>query len=210
MVRVLIVDDHESFRSGLRALLASAADVEVVDEAASGEQALALLPGAQPDVVLMDLAMPGMGGIEATARLVRTHPHVRVLVLSMSDDDDSVLAAVRAGARGYVLKGARRSEILRSIRAVAEGEAIFGPAIAARLTGYFGQMGRVPEDPFPELTEREKEVLALLARHLTNPQIAARLGLSDKTVRNHVSNVLAKLQVSDRAQAILRAREAGL
>ncbi|WP_344236592.1 response regulator transcription factor [Actinocorallia libanotica] len=210
MVRVLIVDDHESFRSGLRALLASAADVEVVDEAASGEQALALLPGAQPDVVLMDLAMPGMGGIEATVRLVRTHPHVRVLVLSMSDDDDSVLAAVRAGARGYVLKGARRSEILRSIRAVAEGEAIFGPAIAARLTGYFGQMGRVPDDPFPELTEREKEVLALLARHLTNPQIAARLGLSDKTVRNHVSNVLAKLQVSDRAQAILRAREAGL
>ncbi|WP_106397014.1 response regulator transcription factor [Actinocorallia populi] len=210
MLRVLIVDDHESFRSGLRALLASAADVEVVDEAASGEQALALLPGAQPDVVLMDLAMPGMGGIEATARIARTHPHVRVLVLSMSDDDDSVLAAIRAGARGYVLKGARRGEILRSLHAVAEGEAIFGPVVAARLADYFGRMGRVPADPFPELTEREKEVLSLLARHLSNPQIAARLGLSAKTVRNHVSNVLAKLRVSDRAQAIIRAREAGL
>jgi len=210
MLRVLIVDDHEPFRSGLRALLSSVPDIEVVEEAASGEQALALLPGVQPDVVLMDLAMPGMGGIEATGRILRTHPHIRVLVLSMSDDDDSVLAAIRAGARGYLLKGARRSEILRSLRAVAEGEAIFGPAIAARLTDYFGQMGRRPEEPFPELTGREREVLSLLARHLTNPQIAARLGLSDKTVRNHVSNVFAKLQVADRAQAILRAREAGL
>jgi len=210
MLRVLIVDDHEPFRSGLRALLSSSPDLEVVDEAASGEQALALLPSVQPDVVLMDLTMPGMGGIEATRRIVRTHPHVRILVLSMSDDDDSILAAIRSGARGYLLKGARRNEILRSIHAVAEGEAIFGPAIAARLTGYFGQMGVPREEPFPELTEREREVLALMARHLTNPQIAARLGLSDKTVRNHVSNIFTKLRVPDRAQAILRAREAGL
>ncbi|ACZ84440.1 transcriptional regulatory protein LiaR [Streptosporangium roseum] len=209
MVRILLVDDHPGFRAGLRALLAAAEGIEVVDEAANGEQALALVGRAQPDVVLMDLAMPGMGGIAATERLVHDHPHIRVIVLSMSDDDDSVFAAMRAGARGYVLKGARKAELVRSVQAVAEGEAIFGPAIAARLTGYFTERER-SEPALPELTRREREILGLVAEHLTNPQIAARLGLSQKTVRNHVSAVFSKLQVADRAHAIMRAREAGL
>ncbi|GGK58097.1 DNA-binding response regulator [Planomonospora parontospora subsp. parontospora] len=209
MIRILLVDDHAGFRAGLRALLSAAEGIEVADEAASGEQALALVGRAQPDVVLMDLAMPGMGGVAATERLTRDHPHVRVVVLSMSDDDDSVFAAMRAGARGYVLKGARKAELVRSVQAAAEGEAIFSPAIAARMTAYFAERER-SEPALPELTRREREILALVAEHLTNPQIAARLGLSQKTVRNHVSAVFAKLQVADRAQAIMRAREAGL
>ncbi|MGI5160064.1 response regulator [Microbispora sp. CA-102843] len=209
-IRVLLVDDHSAFRAGLRALLRPLEEVEVADEAASGEQALALLPRVQPDVVLMDLAMPGMGGAAATERITRDNPHVRVLVLSMADDDDAVFAALRAGARGYVLKGARRAELVRAILAVAEGEAIFGPALAARLMGYFSDLGRKPEPSFPELTPREREILGLVAGHLTNVQIAARLGLSQKTVRNHVSSIFAKLRVADRAEAIMRARESGL
>nr|WP_221473336.1 response regulator transcription factor [Planomonospora venezuelensis] len=209
----MLVDDHAGFRAGLRALLSAVEGVEVADEAASGEQALALVGRAQPDVVLMDLTMPGMGGIAATERLVRDHPHVRVIVLSMSDDDDSVFAAMRAGARGYVLKGARKAELVRSVQAVADGEAIFGPAIAARMAEYFAgreRGGPAPGAALPELTRREREILGLVAGHLTNPQIAARLGLSQKTVRNHVSAIFTKLQVADRAQAIMRAREAGL
>ncbi|MEV4516037.1 response regulator transcription factor [Dactylosporangium sp. NPDC049525] len=210
-VRVLIVDDHAHFRAGLRALLATTDEVEVCGEAASGEEALTALPRCQPDVVLLDLAMPGMGGITATQRILETNPHVRVLVLSMADDDDSVFAALRAGARGYVLKGARRVEIIRAVRVVADGEAIFGPVIATRLMGYFANVDREPPAAtIPGLTQREHEILTLVAQHLTNPQIAARLGLSQKTVRNHVSNVFAKLQVADRAQAIDLAREAGL
>jgi DNA-binding NarL/FixJ family response regulator len=210
-VRVLIVDDHAHFRSGLRALLATTDEIEVCGEAASGEEALTALDRAQPDVVLLDLAMPGMGGIAATARILAASPHVRVLVLSMADDDDSVFAALRAGARGYVLKGARRVEIIRAVRVVADGEAIFGPAIATRLMGYFANVDRDPPTPtIPGLTSREHEILGLVAQHLTNPQIAARLGLSQKTVRNHVSNIFAKLQVADRSQAIDLAREAGL
>ena len=208
-IRVLLVDDHAPFRAGLHALLATSPDIEVCGEAASGEEALAVLGRLQPDVVLLDLTMPGMGGIAATERLVRMSPHVRVLILSMADDDDSVFAALRAGARGYVLKGARRVEIIRSVRVVADGEAIFGPAIATRLMGYFAGLDRA-EPAFPELTAREREILALIAQHLTNPQIAARLGLSTKTVRNHVSNIFAKLQVADRAQAISMARQQGL
>ncbi|MEV8631238.1 response regulator transcription factor [Streptosporangium sp. NPDC051023] len=209
MVRVLLVDDHAGFRAGLRTLLSAAEEIEVVEEVASGEQALAVVGRVQPDVVLMDLTMPGMGGVAATERLVRDHPHIRVVVLSMSDDDDSVFAAMRAGARGYVLKGARKAELVRSIQAVAEGEAIFGPAIAARLVGYFAERER-GEPALPELTRREREILRLMAEHMTNPQIAARLGLSQKTVRNHVSAVFTKLQVADRAHAIIRAKEAGL
>ncbi|MEV4284888.1 response regulator transcription factor [Nonomuraea bangladeshensis] len=214
MIRILVADDHAGFRAGLRTLLATAEGIDVADEAASGEQALALAGRIQPDVVLMDLDMPGMGGIAATERLTRDHPHIRVLVLSMSDDDDSVFAAVRAGARGYVVKGARKAELVRSVQTVAEGGAVFGPALASRLAAYFSPPpsgGRAETAaPLPALTPREREILALIAGHLTNPQIAARLGLSQKTVRNHVSAVLAKLQVADRAQAILRAREAGL
>jgi DNA-binding NarL/FixJ family response regulator len=207
-VRVLIADDHPHFRDGLRALLLSAPDIEVVGEAKDGEEAISRAARLQPDVVLMDLNMPGTGGIEATRRILHTSPHISVLVISMYEDDDSVFAALKAGARGYLLKGALKAEILRAIRAVVSGEAIFGPAIARRLMQYFAApRPETPPEAFPELTEREREILELIARHETNPEIAHRLHLSPKTVRNHVSN---KLQVADRAQAIIRAREAGL
>lgn len=210
-VRVLIADDHPHFREGLKALLLSAPDLEVVGEAGDGEETVTLATELQPDVVLMDLNMPGTGGIEATRRVLHTSPHISVLVVSMHEDDDSVFAALQAGARGYLLKGALKAEILRAIRAVTGGEAIFGPAIAKRLMQYFAApRPRAPKDFFPELTEREHEILALIAQHQTNPEIAKRLSLSQKTVRNHVSNIFTKLQVSDRAQAIIRAREAGL
>lgn len=209
-IRVLVADDHDRFRQGLRALLASAPDLEVAGDVATGDDAVARARVLQPDVVLMDLRMPGVDGIEATRRIMDTSPHTAVLVLTMLEDDDSVFAAMRAGARGYLLKGALKAEILRAVRAVASGEAIFGAAIARRLTEFFAapRVGG-PGQAFPELTEREQEVLALVAQHRTNPEIADRLGLSPKTVRNHVSNVFAKLQVADRAEAIARAREAG-
>lgn len=207
-IRVLLVDDHPAFRAGLTALLAPVQEITIVDEVASGEQALAVIHRVQPDVVLMDLTMPGMGGAEATERILRDHPHVRVLVLSMSDDDASVFAALRAGARGYVVKGARRAELSRSIQAVAAGEAVFGPAIAGRLIGYFSGPSR-REQSLPELTPREREILTLMTSRLSNPQIAERLGLSQKTVRNHASNIFAKLHVADRASAVNRARESG-
>jgi DNA-binding NarL/FixJ family response regulator len=211
LIRVLIGDDHPHFRDGLRALLLSAPDLEVVGEAGNGEEAISLAAELQPDVILMDLNMPGVGGIEATRRILRTSPHIAILVISMFEDADSVFAALQAGARGYLLKGALKAEILRSIRAVSSGEAIFGPSIAKRLIQYFaGPHPSAPPDAFPELTEREREILTLIARHETNPEIAKRLYLSPKTVRNHVSNIFTKLQVADRAQAIIRAREAGL
>jgi DNA-binding NarL/FixJ family response regulator len=210
-IRILVADDHPHFRDGLRALLLSAPDLEVVGEAEDGEKAISLAARLQPDVILMDLNMPGTGGIEATRRILRTSPHISILVISMFEDDDSVFAALQAGARGYLLKGALKAEILRAIRAVTSGEAIFGPSIAKRLMNYFATPHpSAPKDAFPELTEREYEILALIARHQTNPEIARRLHLSPKTVRNHVSNIFTKLQVSDRAQAIIRAREAGL
>jgi DNA-binding NarL/FixJ family response regulator len=210
-IRVLIADDHPHFRKGLRALLSSATDLEVVAEAGDGEGAISLATDLQPDVIIMDLHMPGVGGIEATRRILRSSPHISVLVLSMFEDDDSIFAALQAGARGYLLKGALKAEILRAIRSVTSGEAIFGPIIAKRLINYFAvPRPSAPADAFPELTEREHEILALMAQHQTNPEIARRLQLSPKTIRNHVSNVFTKLQVADRAQAIIRAREAGL
>jgi DNA-binding NarL/FixJ family response regulator len=211
LIRVLIADDHPHFRDGLRALLLSAPDLEVVGEAGDGEEAISLAVELQPDVILMDLNMPGVEGIEATRRILRTSPHIAILVVSMFEDDDSVFAALQAGARGYLLKGALKAEILRSIRAVSSGEAIFGPSIAKRLMQYFASSRpSAPPDALPELTDREREILTLIAQHETNPEIARRLYLSPKTVRNHVSNIFTKLQVADRAQAIIRAREAGL
>jgi DNA-binding NarL/FixJ family response regulator len=211
IVRVLIADDHPVFRNGLRALLASVPEMEVVGEATTGDEAVALAASAQPDVALMDLQMPGMGGIEATRRILDASPHIRVLVVTMFDDEDSVFAALRAGARGYMLKGASPREMLRAIAAVGDGEAIFSPAIAQRLLDFFAaSRAAAPPLPFPELTEREREILTLVVQGRTNPQIATHLGLSLKTVRNHMSNIFNKLQVADRAQAILRAREAGL
>ncbi|WP_308819109.1 response regulator transcription factor [Pseudonocardia alni] len=209
-IRTLLVDDHAPFRAGLRTLLATAPDVDVCGEAATGEEAVESVVALHPDVVLLDLTMPGAGGVAATERIVAASPHARVLVLSMSGDDDSVLAALRAGARGYLLKGAARAEILHAVRTVAGGEAILGPSVASRLPALLAPVPPAPPPPFPELSAREREVLAGLAAGLTNPRIAARLGLSEKTVRNHVSAVLAKLGVAHRADAADRARAAGL
>jgi DNA-binding NarL/FixJ family response regulator len=210
-ITLLLADDHAHFREGLRALVLAAPDIAIIGEAATGDEAISLAATLQPDVILMDINMPGANGIEATRRILHTSPHISVLVLTMFDDDDSVFAALRAGARGYLLKGALKAEILRAIRGVSSGEAIFGPAIARRLMSYFaGLKPTMPPQAFPELTDREREILALIAQHHTNPEIAERLSLSQKTVRNHVSNIFSKLQVVDRAQAIIRAREAGL
>jgi DNA-binding NarL/FixJ family response regulator len=209
-IRVLIADDHPLFRDGLRGLLASRDGLDVVGEAASGQEAVTLAASAFPDVVVMDLHMPGLNGIDATRRIMAASPHTAVLVLTMFSDDDSVFAAMRAGARGYLLKGAGQVEIVQAIQTVARGEAVFGPAIADRVLAYFSGPQPAPAEAFPELTEREREVLELLARGELNAAIGRRLGLSPKTIRNHVSNIFAKLQVADRAQAVIRAREAGL
>ncbi len=209
-IRVLIADDHPLFRDGLRALLTAAPDMEPVGEAGDGEEAIALAAELQPDVALMDIQMPGLNGIEATRRIVQTTPHIQVLVVTMYEDDDSVFAALRAGARGYLLKGANQQETLRALRAVGNGEAIFGPAIARRVLGFFSTPKPAPPQAFPELTDREREVLSLIAQGQSNQEIAERLCLSLKTVRNHVANICSKLQVADRTQAALRAREVGL
>lgn len=210
-IRVLIADDHAVFRDGLRRLLKLIPDVEVVGEAATGAQALDQAMRLQPDVILMDLQMPDLNGIDATRRVLEMSPHVGVLVLTMFEDDDSVFAAMRVGARGYLLKGADRGEIARAIKAVASGEAIFSQAIAHRMMQYFAAIQpQAARQPFPELTEREREVLDLIAHGHNNAEIADQLCLSTKTVRNHVSNIFNKLQVADRAQAIILARDAGL
>ncbi|HEY0642388.1 MAG TPA: response regulator transcription factor [Nocardioides sp.] len=209
--RVLVADDHEDFRRGLEALLAAAPDVEVVGTAADGAMAVALALDLQPDVVLMDLHMPRVNGSDATAQIVQSSPHIGVLVLTMMEDEESVFAAVRAGARGYLLKGARRGEITRAVQAVGAGEVIFGPGIADRVMAYFaGARSRPTAGAFPDLTDRERVVLGLIAEGKENGEIARQLDLSVKTVRNHASNIFAKLQVAHRAQAIVKAREAGL
>ncbi len=210
-ITILIADDHTEFREGLRALLETAVDLKLVGEATTGEEAITMAAGLQPDVILMDINMPGLNGIEATRRILYRSPHIAILMLTMFDDDASVFAAVRAGARGYILKGALKVEIFRAIRAVSSGEAIFGPAIARKLINYFAApRPAAPPQTFPELTDREREILALMAQHFTNPEIAERLSISQKTVRNQVSNIFSKLQVVDRAEAIIRARAAGL
>ena len=209
--RVVVADDHPTFRRGLAALLGSLDDVELVGEAADGDAAIALVAQTLPDVVVMDLNMPGVNGIEATRRIVAAHPTVAVLVLTMLDEDESVFAAMRAGARGYVVKGADTGDVLRALESVARGDAVFGPAVASRVLSYLTRPLSA-RDPvlFPELTDREREILELLARGKTNSEIARTLVVSPKTVRNHVSNVFTKLQVRDRGDAIARARDAGL
>lgn len=210
-LRLLLVDDHPLVREGLRALLTTLPDMMIVGEASDGEEAVTMALGLQPDIMLMDLHLPKLNGIEATRRIVETSPHIGILVLTMLGDDDSVFGAMRAGARGYLLKGAGKAEVLRAITVVAHGEAIFSPQIAQRLMHYFTNMRPViPEQAFPDLTEREREVLALIVDGKSNAQIADLLVLSPKTVSNHISNIFSKLQVVDRTQAVMRAREAGL
>jgi len=209
-IRVVIADDHTLFREGLRALLGSIPDIRVVGEAASGQETVAQATALQPDVILMDIQMPDMNGIEATRQILRASPHVGIVILTMYKDDDSVFAAMRAGARGYVLKGVDQAVLLRALQAVASGECLFSPEIAQRLMAFFASLGRAPLPlEFPDLTDREREVLGLIAQGRNNGEIASRLVLSQKTVRNHVSNIFSKLQVADRAQAIIRARDAG-
>jgi DNA-binding NarL/FixJ family response regulator len=210
-IRIVIADDHPLFRAGLRALLESISDTEVVGEAATGEEAVDVALALVPDVVVMDINMPGLNGIDATRRIVDESEDVKVLVMTMHDDDEAVFAAIRAGARGYQLKGAAQDETLRAIRSVANGEAIFGPGIADRLQRFLAATPTLdPGQAFPQLTDRELEILQLLAERRTNAEIAAQLFLSQKTVRNYVSAIFAKLQVADRAEAGLVARAAGL
>ena len=210
-IRVLIADDHPFYREGVRTMLSAAPEIEIVGEAASGDETITQAESLQPDVILMDLKMPGVNGIEATRRILHTSPHIGVLVLTMFEADESVFAAMRAGARGYLLKDADQEELIRAIKAVSRGEAIFSPAIAQRLIHYFAALRPVAADlAFPELTDREREILELMAQGHTNAEIAERLMLRTKTVQNHISNIFSKLQVADRAQAIVRARDAGL
>jgi len=207
-VRVVVADDHPMVRYGIAAVLDDAPEVQLVGEASDGDELLTVVRREQPDVVLTDLSMPGRSGLEAIGDLAAAHPDVGVLVLTMHADDASVLAALRAGARGYLIKGADRAELVRAIAAVADGDAVYGAPIAGRIVGLLS--GAEDQTAFPELTDRERDVLDLMAAGLRNHGIAERLGLSEKTVRNHVSNVLLKLQVPDRTAAALKAREAGL
>jgi len=208
-IKIIIADDHPVFRFGLRTLLSGEADMAVIGEATSGLEAINLADSLQPDLILMDINMPDMNGIEATRQILQHHPAIAILIITMFEDD-TVFTALRAGARGYILKGAEGEETLRAIRAAAGGEAIFSPAIAQRLTRHFAQTPAQTDYPFPELTPREQEILNLIAQGLTNNAIAERLALSPKTVRNLVSNIFSKLQVTDRSEVIIKAREAGL
>ncbi|MCB0034252.1 MAG: response regulator transcription factor [Anaerolineales bacterium] len=211
-IRILVVDDHKLFREGLISLLNTAPETAVVGEAGTGKEAVAQTKETIPDVVLMDIQMPEMNGIEATRRILAEQPDIGVIMLTMLEDDDSLFAAMCAGARGYILKGADKAEVLHTVTAVAEGQALFGPKIASRLTTFF-QKGAQMETavvPFPELTDREREVLVLIAQGLNNSDIATQLYITSKTVSNYISSIFNKLQVADRAQVIVKAREAGL
>jgi len=210
-LRILIADDHPLFRHGIRELLNLAPDIQVISEATTGDEAITQAEALHPDAILMDINMPGINGIEATRRILHNSPHIRILVVTMFEDDATVFAAMRAGARGYILKDAEKENILRAIQAVGKGEAIFSPTIATRLIDFFtSQASTSAKEIFPSLTEREREILQLIARGISNADIARELSLSPKTVYNYVSNILSKLQVVDRAQAVIRAREAGL
>jgi DNA-binding NarL/FixJ family response regulator len=210
-IRVLVVDDHPVFRAGLMAILDDLDDIEVVAQAADGEQAIAEVASHRPDVVLMDLRMPGIGGLGATARITAHHPNTAVIVLTMDSDDDSVFAALRAGARGYLLKEADGDDVQRALHAVSKGEAVFGAGIAERVISFFAtQRVATSADPFPQLTPREREILHFIAQGLDNAAIARRLVLTEKSVRNRVSDILTKLRARSRAEAVALARNAGL
>ena len=208
-IGVLVADDHQLFRDGLRALVLAMPDARLVGEAADGLEAVASAAANRPDVIVMDIRMPHLDGVEATRRILAASSAVRILVVSMLDDDAFVFAAMRAGARGYVLKGAGHTEVSAAIRAVHRGDAIFGAGIAARMSRYFEHLTPTIEDQFPQLTRTERDILRLLAGGLQNAQIAERLYLAQKTVRNNVSSILTKLNVADRTAAALRAHEAG-
>jgi DNA-binding NarL/FixJ family response regulator len=210
-VRILIVDDHPLFRKGLRMVLSSLPDMLVAGEATTAQEAITQAGSLQPDLILMDLQMPGGSGLTAVRHITNHYPHIRILVVTLFADDESVFTALRAGARGYILKDADETEMIRAIRAVAQGEAIFSPAIATRLIDFFATTPTTASQSiFPDLTDREREILTLIARGEKNATIAEKLTISLKTVRNHVSNIFSKLQVADRAQAAIWAREAGL
>src|SRR5215208_4475027 len=214
-IRILIADDHALFREGLRALLNAMPDIEVVGEASDGESAITQSKNTQLDVILMDINMPRVNGIEATRLILNAHPHLGIIMVTMLEDDASVFAAMKAGARGYLLKGAHHEDVLQAIRTVAGGQAVFGPAVAARIMTFFQNLSITPKptaptDAFPELTSREREVLQLMSQGASNKDIAEKLFISGKTVSNHITNIFSKLQVADRAQAVLRARDAGL
>ncbi|MGW4408598.1 response regulator [Nonomuraea sp. NPDC004702] len=209
MIKVMVVEDHPVFAEGLVALLGDAPEIDVVGVASTGEAAVDLAGRVAPEVVLMDLHLPGISGVEATARILADRPETVVLALTMLTDDESVLAAIRAGARGYLLKESTGEDIVRSVRAVAAGQVVFGASTGERLLSVLATTAARPR-PLPELTDREVEILDLVAVGLNNQAIARRLVLSEKTVRNHVSNIFAKLHVSDRSAAVARARDAGL
>ncbi|MFD4674501.1 response regulator [Lentzea sp. NPDC058450] len=210
MTRVVIADDHPVFRRGLKALLDGEDGLEVVGDAADGAEAVRVVLDLEPDVVVMDLHMPVLGGVEAAKQILEVLPSVGVLVLTMHEDDELVFAAMKAGARGYLVKTTDDDEIVRAVQAIGAGEAIFSATIAQRMMGYFTAISSSKVVAFPQLTDRERDVLELMATGMDNPSIAFRLSLSGKTVRNRVSAIFTKLQVADRAQAIVRAREAGL
>ncbi len=211
LLRVLIADDHPFFRDGMRMFLETTPDIAVIGEAATGEEAVVQARSLQPGVILMDIKMPGLNGIEATRQILGSNPGIRVLIVTMFEDDPTIFTAMRAGARGYVLKDAQKDDVLRAIRAVGRGEAIFSPGIAARLVDFFTTARpAAPKEYFPTLTDREREMLHLMAQGASNAEISRLLSLSTKTVANYVSNILGKLQAADREEAVLRAREAGL
>lgn len=210
MTRVVIADDHPVFRRGMKALLDGENGISVVGEAADGLEAVSVVLDLAPDVVVLDLHMPEMSGVDAAKRMIEALPELGVLVLTMHEDDELVFAAMKAGARGYLVKTTDDDEIVRAVQAIGAGEAIFSATIAQRMMGYFTAISSSKAVVFPQLTERERDVLELMASGMDNASIAFRLSLSGKTVRNRVSSIFTKLQVADRAQAIVRAREAGL
>jgi DNA-binding NarL/FixJ family response regulator len=209
-LRILIVEDHPLFRKGLRELIAAVPDFELAGEAADGQEAVTIALDLLPDVVLMDLQLSGQSGIEAIRAIVAASSTTRILVVTLFQDDDSVFAALRAGARGYILKDADETDMIRAIRSIAAGESLFSPAVASRVLAFFAGVRPTAPQIFPTLTDRERDILHLLARGKSNTAIAAELSLSPKTIANNVSNIFGKLQVADRSEAIVRAREAGL